>query len=443
MDFLTKSKTASLLYQAVGQSYQRHFNRQESVEVALSGGVDSQVLLDVLWHLQKEYRFKLSAVHVHHGLQSQAHDWVTFCKKQCALRAISLRVEWVEPRLDSGKGVEAAAREARYQALGKTAVPVVALAHHQDDQLETLLLGLLRGGGLKSLVGMEEVRLFGSEKNLWRPFLYFPKSLLQRYAEEQALSYVEDPSNDEKRYTRNWVRQSLLPFIEKEIPDVRPRLLSQMEDFKRSNRFIKRICAKELLRARCGIGLSLSYLIGLEPEKRQEVLAAFIAHQGLGIARKAAIYAFSQYLATKPSFYEWSLPGGKLYVAKGKLWPWAKANPWVKKIMEGDYIWQDFFTLEQENKFFLRKEDFIIRKVQSDDKILTAQGTKVAGALLKKRGLPRFIRPHWPIIVDSRDKAVILPGVQGDRRFFSVGEKPPLPAFLRDYLPDPDQEKKL
>ena len=436
MDFLAKNKTFSLLYQAVEQSYLRHFKKGEGVEIALSGGIDSQVLLDVLSHLQKRNHFKLSAVHVHHGLQPQAHDWVVFCQQQCALRAIPLRMNWVQPRLDSGKGVEAAAREARYRILEETASPIVALAHHQDDQLETLLLGLLRGGGLKSLVGMEEVRPLGKGKSLWRPLLYFPKSLLQRYAEEQRLSYVQDPSNYEKRYTRNWVRQSLLPFIHKEIPDVRQRLLSQMEDFKRSNHLIQQMCHKELERARCGSGLSLNYLVGLTQEERQEILAAFIADQGLGVARKASIYTFSQHLVAKPSFYEWSLPYGKLYVSKGKLWPWAENNPWIKKIIEGNYIWQDFFTREQEKKFSLSKEEgFTVRKVKIDDKILTMRGETGASTLLKSRGVPRFIRPHWPIIVDVRQKAVALPGVQGDRRFFSPREEPPLPAFLRDYLP--------
>ena len=121
MDFLAKNKTFSLLYQAVEQSYQRHFKKGEGVEIALSGGIDSQVLLDVLSHLQKRNHFKLSAVHVHHGLQPQAHDWVVFCQQQCALRAIPLRMNWVQPRLDSGKGVEAAAREARYRILEETA----------------------------------------------------------------------------------------------------------------------------------------------------------------------------------------------------------------------------------------------------------------------------------------------------------------------------------
>ena len=123
-------------------------------------------------------------------------------------------------------------------------------------------------------------------------------------------------------------------------------------------------------------------------------------------------------------------------MSKGKLWPWAENNPWIKKIIEGNYIWQDFFTREQEKKFSLSKEEgFTVRKVKIDDKILTMRGETGASTLLKSRGVPRFIRPHWPIIVDVRQKAVALPGVQGDRRFFSPREEPPLPAFLRDYLP--------
>src|SRR5690606_10882018 len=112
--------------------------------------------------------FELEAMHVHHGVSPNADDWAAFCKKTCLDLNIPLQIARVEVARDSGAGIEAAARQARYQALLGAAADYVVLAHHQDDQAETLLLQLLRGSGVKGLAAMA---MIDKERRLLRPLL--------------------------------------------------------------------------------------------------------------------------------------------------------------------------------------------------------------------------------------------------------------------------------
>src|SRR6185503_16863332 len=140
-----------------------------AVCVGLSGGMDSVVLLDAL---AREAARPLSAVHVHHGLSPNADRWARFCEGFCASRGVALSIERVKVARDSGCGLEAAAREARYRVYAARPEPFVALAHHLDDQAETVLLQLLRGTGLKGAAGMPVMRaLAGSSVQIYRPLL--------------------------------------------------------------------------------------------------------------------------------------------------------------------------------------------------------------------------------------------------------------------------------
>ena len=123
------------------------------IEAALSGGLDSVVLLHLLSRLAGRLNIKLTAVHVHHGLQDEADDWLEFCRDYCARLAVPLRWQKVDVVSD-GLGIEAAARQARYRVFGETEADVLAAAHHADDQVETFMLAALRGGGLRALSAM-------------------------------------------------------------------------------------------------------------------------------------------------------------------------------------------------------------------------------------------------------------------------------------------------
>jgi len=129
-----------------------------SILLGLSGGVDSVVLLHLLQQLSPRYSWRLSALHVHHGISPHADEWVEFCKQLCAQYDIPLQIEHVDITPLREMGIEAAARKLRHAAFTRQPCDFVALAHHADDQAETLLLQLLRGAGVKGVAAMPFVK---------------------------------------------------------------------------------------------------------------------------------------------------------------------------------------------------------------------------------------------------------------------------------------------
>ena len=190
--------------------------------VGLSGGCDSVALL----HLASFWRDRggpaLRAVHVHHGLSSEADDWVKLCEGVCQQLAVNLSVYRVPPVTDQGKGVEAAARTARYSVYREELQPneVLLLAHHADDQVETVLQRLLRGTGPKGLAGMPRRRELG-QGYLSRPLLGVARSVIKSWADNHALSYVIDPSNHDDRFDRGFLRKEILPKLGQRWPGYR------------------------------------------------------------------------------------------------------------------------------------------------------------------------------------------------------------------------------
>ena len=189
--------------------------------LGLSGGLDSIVLLHLLVETSKSLSFQLRAHHVHHGLSPNADAWADFCADTCKKLKVLLTISKIKVNKNSGLGVEATAREARYKALSADEADLICpdfilLAHHQDDQAETLLLQLARGAGVKGLASMGAV----TEK-LPRPLLDVPRSALEVYAKEHSMDWVEDESNLDTKFDRNFMRHEVLPVLAKQYPNIR------------------------------------------------------------------------------------------------------------------------------------------------------------------------------------------------------------------------------
>jgi len=181
--------------------------------VALSGGLDSTVLLHLLASLaQREALPPLSAIHIHHGLQSAADAWPAHCRELCAALSVPLQVEYVQ--VASGASLERAARDARYGAFAaRLGIGELLLtAQHRDDQAETLLFRLLRGAGVQGLSAIPVSRALGAGQ-LVRPLLNCSRDELLAYAREHKLSWVEDPSNADERFSRNYLRRQVMPAL--------------------------------------------------------------------------------------------------------------------------------------------------------------------------------------------------------------------------------------
>lgn len=184
--------------------------------IGFSGGLDSTVLLHLLSETKNVLPLQLHAHHVHHDLSKNADFWADFCADFCKKLNIPFATSKVDINKNSGLGIEATAREARYNALLATDADFVCLAHHQDDQAETLLLQLARGAGIKGLAGMGAVN-----KKLLRPLLSVPRSALEAYAKEHNLAWIEDESNFDTQFDRNFMRHEILPVLAKQYPAIK------------------------------------------------------------------------------------------------------------------------------------------------------------------------------------------------------------------------------
>jgi len=188
--------------------------------VGYSGGVDSHVLLHALSSLRTDFlSLNIRACYIHHGLLKEADAWEEHCRKTC--NELNLPFESISVTVSQKKGesLEAQAREARYQAFKSIIKPgeYLCLAQHQDDQVETFLLQLFRGAGIKGLSAMPARARFG-EGFLLRPFLRASKETMLEYANKHHLDFCEDPSNQDVRFDRNFLRHKILPQLKKRWP---------------------------------------------------------------------------------------------------------------------------------------------------------------------------------------------------------------------------------
>lgn len=216
--------------------------RGKRVTAGLSGGIDSVVLLHLLHALAPEFGYRLSAIHVNHGLSPNADHWQTFCATFCLELGIPFKALKIKVKKQHG-GLEAAAREARRAALVKLGADAIAFGHQLDDQAETVLFNLLRGAGLEGASGMAALGGLGG-KLLMRPLLEVPRSAVRAYAREHRLGWIEDESNADESLTRNFIRRRVGPLLESRFPRWRESLARAARHFATAG-----LDARKMLRA--------------------------------------------------------------------------------------------------------------------------------------------------------------------------------------------------
>ena len=183
--------------------------------VGYSGGCDSHALLHLLNTIRQEQSFKLVAIHVNHGLHPESDKWQLHCEKVCQSLDVELHAERVSLDTTSGESIEALARHARYDVykkLAKDKQDAIVLAHHANDQVETILLQMIRGAGVAGLSGMPFVTDLGQAK-LLRPLLGFTRQEVVAYAKSHQLNWIDDPSNMDLKFDRNYLRHQTLPDL--------------------------------------------------------------------------------------------------------------------------------------------------------------------------------------------------------------------------------------
>jgi tRNA(Ile)-lysidine synthase len=249
--------------------------------VGLSGGVDSVVLLKLLRNLQPRLGFILTAIHVNHGLSPHASQWEVFCANLCKRWKIAFAVERVKVR-KTGQGLEAEARAQRYRAFSMHAADFMLLAHHLDDQAETMLLLLLRGAGVRGLAAMPEVS-HGSQLAIpvVRPLLAVTRTDILGYARRHRLTWVEDESNDEIALRRNFLRHRVLPEISVMFPAYREALARSAAHFGEAAAVLEDLGFADAGLQRQATRLDCNRLRKLSPPRAANALRVFLAANGL------------------------------------------------------------------------------------------------------------------------------------------------------------------
>jgi tRNA(Ile)-lysidine synthase len=254
--------------------------------VGYSGGLDSTVLLHLAAQVCRVRGDTLSAVHVHHGLSSNADAWAAACSDYTAALGVPLTVARVHVDA-TGQGVEAAARAARYAVFEALEADVLLLAHHRGDQAETVLFNVLRGSGIAGLAGVPVQRALRADLQLLRPLLAFPRAALHDYAVQHGLPWVEDESNADTRYRRNFLRQRALPLLADTFPAVETALVRVADHMAEAQALLAELSADDLACCVVDGAFDLAAAAALTPLRRRHALRGWLKQHGVVVDARA------------------------------------------------------------------------------------------------------------------------------------------------------------
>ncbi|SSC00104.1 tRNA(Ile)-lysidine synthase [Pseudomonas sp. 43mfcvi1.1] len=379
--------------------------------IAFSGGLDSTVLLHLLASLAKTQTLPpLSAIHIHHGLQAVADAWPDHCRSVC--NALGVPLEVVSVQVQPGASIERAARDARYGAFvaALRSNEVLLTAQHRDDQAETLLFRLLRGAGVRGLAAMPRQRPLG-QGCLLRPLLDVSRAELEAYATQQGLSWIDDPSNDDHRYARNYLRQRVFPVLAEQWPQASATLARSAAHMGEAQGLLDDLARIDLAQAAppdafdwLGLqSLALAPLRALSPARQRNALSHWLAPMtllpdsdhwsGWDSLRDAADDA-------RPI---WRLAGGELHRAAGRVW-WL-SDHWLCPV-SGAVGWADpvvALYLPGNGRVALNGKPpagpLCVRYRQGSEVMaLPGRGHRDLKRLLNEKGVPAFVRGRLPLL---------------------------------------------
>lgn len=254
----------------------------QSLLIAYSGGMDSHVLLHALKHCGTNHT--LRAVHLNHGLSPNAEHWQEHAQRVCDDLNIPLMIHPLNLNIQKGESIEALAREARYDYFAQIlqAQEILCTAHHQDDQMETVLLQLLRGAGPKGLAAMSGFESF-AKGYLARPLLNTTHDLIVNYAQDNKLSWITDESNENTQFDRNFLRRDIIPILKKRFPKAAQTVSRSALHCAAAQQVIEQYIADELINLKGEFEESLSRqkLSQLDDNMQMQVLRTWLSQKNI------------------------------------------------------------------------------------------------------------------------------------------------------------------
>lgn len=386
--------------------------------VGLSGGIDSVVLLHLLTQLRQFLPIQLSAIHVHHGLSQYADQWLAFCQQLCADWSVPLQSVKVKVNA-KGDGLEAAARKARYQVYAQSKADAVVLAHHRNDQVETFFLGGLRGGGIRALAAMPAQRVLSKHNIIWRPLLSFSRQELEEYAQALGLPYIEDDSNADTTYLRNWLRLSGLPQWRQRLPNLDNQIEAAVNRLQDELALLEEITTEDWNRIHAQQqGFQIPVWRELSELRRKQQLRLFTSKHNLGMSSSAALNEFARQLMENKIGAQWSLPAANVLFYDNKLWIDRLNNrqqwPWLALLpVRNQQLVTSGYLQWLQTPFGLAEiaPDWIVRSFNSSDKIKMGGIHKSVKKLLQERKIPPFLRRIWPVLCNAENNCIAVVNV--------------------------------
>lgn len=421
--------------------------------VGFSGGVDSMVLLELARQWSWQSGLPLLAIHVNHQLSPNASAWQRHCEALCLAWGVPLQVQRVNV-LNEGQGLEAAARIARYSAYARIASEqdLLLLGHHRDDQLETVLLRLLRGSGVRGLRGMSvSPQVHGIR--ILRPLLPFSKAELMAFARAKGWSWVEDESNASNVFDRNYLRNEVLPLVARRWPQYATAITRSAQHCSEAQALLDERAQEDLiprLQDDGGLLLTCDNMPALSPARKRNLLRYWLSSQGFPLPSEALLEQILQTVLSAADdanpIVSWAGVDVRryrraLYALKPLLPPKREQYPLTTLTSQavpfgGELLIASAGDGVAVNAGRLRTDPLSLR-LREGGEICKLHGrpSRPLKKILQESHLPPWWRERLPLLYLGETLAVI-PGIgvcegfqpQPDQEILFIGWKPPFPA---------------
>lgn len=441
MESSQKSKSSDLSGR-IGDTLAPLVPNGSSILLGLSGGVDSVVLLHLLTRLAPARVWKLSALHVHHGISPRADEWAAFCSSLCEKYGVPLTVERVDVAPLRDKGIEAAARELRHAALMRQPVDFIALAHHQDDQAETLLLQVLRGAGVKGAAAMPLLKRAAHVPgaSLLRPLLDVSRADVLAYAERHELRWVDDESNEDESYPRNFLRHRVLPLLDRHFVASRATLARSASHFAEAAVLMDALAQQDSLGAWDGKTLAVARLAELERTRAKNLLRWFLYQRGALMPDQARLEEMLRQILMarvdaqmRVAWGGWEMRRyrGRVYAEQAQPGPGPEFSvAWRgEERLELPQLGGTLFAVRREGEgASAAKMRAATVRLRRGEERLRPDATRPIRSLqymFQAAGVPPWQRPRWPLLFCG-EQLVAVPGIGIDTSYRAAPSEPGL-----------------
>ena len=400
------------------QSQIQQLPETSTLWVAYSGGLDSHVLLHSLATMPLTQQLK--AIHIHHGLQTVADNWVKHCQHVCDELGIALEVVHLHLNPSTGESIEALARTGRYRAFAAklSAGDYLLTAQHADDQAETLLLQLLRGSSAAGLAAMPQQRALG-KGFLLRPLLTCSQASLQAYAQAAQLQWIEDPSNQDLRFDRNYLRQQIMPLLSSRWQGAVKSLNRAAQHQAEHVQLLAELTEADYQHCLLAQGrLSLAALLSLSDTRQRYVLRYWIQQAGFPSPNQARLHnlqaSFNQRTDTQ-LLLQWQAYEIRCYRGALYLQQQLPALPQQK-----NWLWQDLsqpliigageLRIKANLSTWQTLAPLTVRLRQGGERLRYYRQEKTVKNLLQQADIAPWLRPYLPLLYQG-DELIAIPDV--------------------------------